>query len=229
LSPRKAIATTPCTRRRPSCTRRDSPTPSPRTGALYIQQEPENGGWGATADLDGESALIFSGDGDTRNIPAEIIEARFPLRVEQHALRVDSGGPGRRRGGLGIVRDYRVLDHTASMLAIMDRTHCPPWGMFGGDDAESDIVLVSDGERTAAYAQAMNVAVPAGSLVSVRTGGGGGWGNALEREPELVRRDVLAGYVTPTAARERYGVILDSRTADVDSEQTMTLRAGGAA
>lgn len=200
----------------------------PRTGGLYIQQEPENGGWGATAELDGESALIFSGDGDTRNIPAEIIEARFPLRVEQHSLRVDSGGPGRRRGGLGIVRDYRVLDHTASMLAIMDRTHRPPWGMFGGMDAEPDIVLVRDGADETAYAQAMNVPVPAGSLVSVRTGGGGGWGNPLDREPELVRRDLLAGYVTPTAGRESYGVVLNSRTGEVDVERTMTLREGGA-
>jgi N-methylhydantoinase B len=193
----------------------------PRTAALYIQQEPENGGWGATAELDGESALIFSGDGDTRNIPVEVLEARFPLRVERHALREDSGGPGRRRGGLGIVRDYRVLGHDASMLAIMDRTVCRPWGLLGGEDAEPDVVLVGE----TAYVQATNVPVANGSLVSVRTGGGGGWGPPEQREPGRVAADVRAGYVSAAAARERYRVALDA-TGAVDHEETATLRGG---
>ncbi|MFN8223674.1 MAG: hydantoinase B/oxoprolinase family protein [Gaiellales bacterium] len=196
----------------------------PATGSLYIQQEPEIGGWGASADQDGESALIFTGDGDTRNIPAEVIEARFPLRLERHALRPDSGGAGRRRGGLGIIRDYRILDHSPTMLAIMDRTHCRPWGMFGGRDAEPDVVVVQDGAASKSYAQAMGEQIASGALVSVRTGGGGGWGDAREREPELVWRDVVSGYVSEEAARESYGVVLDPVTREVDPVLTTQLR-----
>jgi N-methylhydantoinase B len=199
----------------------------PRTAELYIHQEPEVGGWGASAHADGESALIFIGDGDTRNSPVEMIEARFPVRVERHELRRDSGGPGRYRGGLGIVRDYRVLDHTATMLAIMDRTACRPWGLFGGGEGVSGEVLVTLGERSSSHVQAMNTPVAPGSLVSVRTGGGGGWGNPFERDPEHVRRDVIAGYVGLAAARAQYGIVVDPKTLLVDELQTARLRKGG--
>jgi N-methylhydantoinase B len=197
----------------------------PRTGEMYIQQEPEPGGWGAGAENDGESALIFTGDGDTRNIPAEVIEARFPLRVEQHALRPDSGGAGRFRGGLGIIRDYRILDHESSMLTMMDRTHSAPWGLFGGAPGQPDVVIVEAGAEQAEHVQAMLVPIVAGGLVSVRTGGGGGWGPPLERDPDRVRADVVAGYVSADAARRVYGVAVTDG-GDLDREETTRLRGG---
>jgi N-methylhydantoinase B len=183
----------------------------PRTGRLYIQQEPEVGGWGASAEQDGESALIFVADGDTRNLPAEVLESRFPLRLERYELRQDSGGPGRNRGGLGVIRDYRIVAHDAHMTCIMDRKTCPPWGLDGGGAAEHDRVVL----RGESYYKGMRVPVGAGELVSVRTGGGGGFGDPLAREPERVRADVVAGYVSRERAERDYGVVLDPVTSDV--------------
>lgn len=197
---------------------------SPETGQLYIQQEPEVGGWGANARDDGENALIFVADGDTRNISAEVIESRFPLRLERHELRRDSGGPGRNRGGLGILRDYRIVGHDSWLTCIMDRSICPPWGLDGGAYAKHDQVMVtSPGAEAQRHMKAMRVPVVDGTLVSVQTGGGGGWGDPLEREPGRVQTDVVAGYVSAAAARERYGVVLTEEL-EVDEESTTEAR-----
>lgn len=198
---------------------------APRTGELYIQQEPENGGWGASRDQDGESAMIFVADGDTRNIAAEVLESRFPLRLERHELRQDSGGPGRFRGGLGIYREYRILGHTAYLTSIMDRTVCPPWGLEDGRSAWHCRTVVNPGSDTeTVHQKAMRVPVEDGSLVSVQTGGGGGWGAPLERDPERVRYDVVAGYVSREAAERDYGVVVDSTSLELDDEGTAARR-----
>jgi N-methylhydantoinase B len=188
----------------------------PRSGKLYIHQEPEVGGWGAHPGGDGENALIFLCDGDTRNVAAEIVEARFPLRMERHSLRPDSGGPGRRRGGLGILREYRILGHDARCMAIMDRKVCPPWGIEGGARADHcQVVVEAPGDEPRVHQKIMGHPAPDGTLLSVQTGGGGGWGDPLERDPELVLSDVRDGYVTVEAARERYGVVVDPETLEL--------------
>src|SRR5690606_10150590 len=198
----------------------------PRTDQMYIHQEPENGGWGAGPHGDGESALIFIADGDTRNLPAEILETRFPLRLERHALRQDSGGPGKHRGGLGILREYRVLGHDTYMTCIMDRKTCPPWGLSGGKPgAHCRVVHNPDRDTAQVIQKGMRVLVRDGDLVSVQTGGGGGWGDPLDRDPERVRDDVVAGYVSLEAARREYGVVLDPEQLTVDAAATERLRA----
>ena len=197
----------------------------PRTGQLYIHQEPENGGWGAGPHGDGESALIFSLDGDTRNIPAEVIENRFPLRMERHELRQDSGGPGKNRGGLGILREYRILGHEARMMCIMDRKVDPPWGLWDGKAAAHCRTVVNPGtDREVVHQKIMGELVRDGDLISVQTGGGGGWGDPLERDPEKVQRDVRAGYISFAAAKKEYGVVLDRETLEIDREATEKLR-----
>ena len=199
----------------------------PETGQMYIHQEPEVGGWGATADRDGESAMIFVADGDTRNIQAEVLEARFPLRLERHELRRDSGGPGRNRGGLGIYREYRVLDHDTHMTCIMDRSLCPPWGLAGGQAAAHDRVVIDpDTPAEQQHLKGMRVPLPSGALASVQTGGGGGYGDAFEREPERVLADVVAGYVSPDVARSGYGVVIGGAPPTVDRAATERERAG---
>jgi len=183
----------------------------PRTGELYIQQEPEVGGWGASPAEDGENALIFMCDGDVRILSAEILEARFPLRLERLALRTDSGGPGRHRGGLGIVRDYRVLGHDAYLTAIMDRTVAPPEGVAGGHAAMHCRVVVDpgDGGESSVHQKPARMPLAAGSLVSVQTGGGGGWGDPGERDVNAVLADVRNGYVSLAGAREQYGLAVE--------------------
>jgi N-methylhydantoinase B len=201
----------------------------PASGQLYIQQEPEVGGWGAHAGGDGENALIFLCDGDARNISSEIVEARFPLRMERHALRPDSGGAGQHRGGLGILRDYRVLGHEARCMAIMDRKVCPPWGIAGGEDAQHCQVVVNPpGEAPEVHQKIMGHPLADGAVVSVQTGGGGGWGDPHRRPADAVREDVLAGYVSVESARADYGVAIDPVTSEIDHETTRRLRGDAA-
>ena len=199
---------------------------NPNTQQLYIHQEPENGGWGAGPHGDGENALIFIADGDTRNIPAEVIETRFPIRLERHELRQNSGGPGKHRGGLGIYREYRIVRHDTFMTCIMDRKECPPWGLFGGKPAAHCRTILNPGtDSEVVYQKAMRVPVQSDDLVSIQTGGGGGWGDPLERNPEKVSYDVLAGYISIDASKREYGVVLDPDNLEVQVDDTHSLRA----
>jgi len=200
----------------------------PDTGALYIQQEPLYGGWGATADRDGENALIVMVNGDCRVLPAETLEARFPLRMERYELRQDSGGPGRQRGGLGTIRDLRPLRHQSHLMALNDRSVDPPWGIDGGRPAAHCVaVLDVDGPEPITIGKAQGRPIPAGMVVSLRTGGGGGYGDPLERATAAVLGDVLAGYVSVEAAERDYGVVIDPLALTIDRTATQRLREQG--
>lgn len=196
----------------------------PRTQKPYLIVEPEGGGWGAFRDRDGESVLIAIADGDTRNIPVEIVESKYPLRVERYELREDSGGAGRFRGGFGHYRDFRILAHDARITATMERSKCPPWGLEGGRAGATNVIVVNPGkEDERAYQKTSALPLRPDDIVSVRTGGGGGFGSPLERDPELVREDVLDGHVSEEAAEREYGIALTSEF-EIDAITTGTLR-----
>lgn len=198
----------------------------PRNGKPYVHVEPEGGGWGASFHRDGESMLIAILDGDTKNVPVEVVEARYPLRIERYELRRDSGGPGKYRGGLGAIRNYRILNHSAQMTVTYERSKQPPWGLFGGEQGATNGVVLfnSKSEEPVKIQKATRYPLPSGTLLSTRTGGGGGWGDPLERDPRLVKEDVMDGYVSPEAAREDYGVVLDPQAYEVNWEATEELR-----
>ncbi|MEW6663059.1 MAG: hydantoinase B/oxoprolinase family protein [Bacillota bacterium] len=197
----------------------------PRTGKPYLQVEPEGGGWGACPHRDGENVLIAIADGDTRNIPVEVIESRYPLRIERYELRQDSGGPGRYRGGLGHYRDYRVLGHNPRITTTQERSKCPPWGLNGGKEAAFNTLIINPGtDKEKVIQKATTFQLYDGDLISIRTGGGGGYGNPLNREPERVRQDVVSGYVSLKSAYEDYGVVLDPETLAIDMEATAERR-----
>jgi N-methylhydantoinase B len=178
-------------------------------GEYWVQATPQDGGWGAGADIDGESGLIATTDGDTYNYPAEVIEHAFPLAMERNALNVEAGGgAGRRRGGFGTIREFRVLNPTGgSLLASIGRSVQRPWGVAGGQEGTSNYyeVVRGDGERIRG-GRVTGLPLAAGDLVRVVTGNGGGWGEPHERERELVLDDVRDGYITAGIAREVYGV-----------------------
>jgi N-methylhydantoinase B len=198
----------------------------PRTGRPYLQVEAEGGGWGAFANRDGENVLIAIADGDTRNVPVEVLESRYPLRMERYEVRQDSGGPGKFRGGLGHYRDYLILGHDAFLTTVQERTKCPPWGLMGGKAAAVNALIVNPDTPEAESINKVNAKpIKAGSRISVRTGGGGGYGNPFERDPERVRLDVLHGYVSREAAQRDYGVMLRPDAFEVDGEATRRLRA----
>lgn len=166
---------------------------------LFLSGESLVGGWGAYQGGDGESALIHSAAGDFKNFPVETIEQRYPLRLLRHGLRDGSGGDGRWRGGLGIVREYEVLSPCVMQLWF-ERTTTPSWGLFGGaDGAAPDVTLLVPAEPPRRVHKANNLAVPVGTRVLVETGGGGGWGDAAQRDPEARARDQRLGLVSETA------------------------------
>ncbi|MBI3763614.1 MAG: hydantoinase B/oxoprolinase family protein [Chloroflexi bacterium] len=142
----------------------------------WILVEPQAGGWGASEWEDGESGLVVAGDGETYNIPIEVAETRFPIRVERYALNEDGAGAGRRRGGRGLVREYRLLAE-AELTASFGRHKFPPWGAAGGRDGSVNAVEVHDGDRLILRAgKVSHHRLKKGDLVRLITGTGGGWG-----------------------------------------------------
>jgi N-methylhydantoinase B len=194
---------------------------------VWVLVEPNDGGWGADHELDGENGLISSVDGDTYNFPVEVIESRFPLRVDRYALAIERGaGAGRRRGGFGLVRDYRILDERGAVsFGSMGGWRRRPWGLHGGGEGTNNSLeyLRADGS-TSRHGRAKQDVV-AGDVVRIVTGGGGGYGDPLEREPERVAADVLDGYVSVDDAAAVYGVIVDGVTGAVDADATAERRA----
>jgi N-methylhydantoinase B len=183
----------------------------PRGGARYVLYEYPEGGWGANRDRDGVSA-VFSIAGNTWNVPVEVVERRFPVRVERYELREDSGGVGEHRGGLGIRRDHRILDHAAELSIVGNRVMVPPWGLDGGGEgAAAKYQVLRDGGEpinpaTRFGSKAAGVPLRANDVVVQMTAGGGGWGKPLRRERERVARDVRLGYVSVGAAWREYGM-----------------------
>jgi N-methylhydantoinase B len=163
-------------------------------------------GWGAGRDLDGSSALVDYAGGDLKNFPIEAIEARYPVRILGYGLVPDSGGAGRRRGGLAIFRDYEFFDDTTHVSLWFERKFTPPWGLFGGLQGQTpSIDLERPGEDTLHALKCSHVIAGAGSRLRAVTGGGGGYGPPLERERALVEADLADGYVSHAAAAELYG------------------------
>jgi N-methylhydantoinase B len=185
----------------------------------WISVEPTAGGWGGTVGADGESGLINLCNGGFRNLPAEVYETKFPVRVEEFSLRRDSGGPGRWRGGCGVVRSYRLLDEAYGALWF-ERSKTPAWGLAGGGDGEgpANEIIYPDGRRETPLKMRAR-RFPKGTLFVTRTGGGGGYGDPKLRPVEDVRADVAYGLVSPEAAMARYGVAIG---ADLTVDETRT-------
>ncbi|MGE0827016.1 MAG: hydantoinase B/oxoprolinase family protein [Candidatus Binatia bacterium] len=178
-----------------------------------------SGGMGARPEKDGISATAFPSG--IQGVPAEIIENVSPLMMEQRALVPDSGGPGKYRGGLGQEMVLSVRTHEPVVHSAMyDRTKFPALGFAGGENGGLGDFLLSDG--THPHPKAQYRLFPH-QKVTLRLPGGGGFFSPLERDPELVRQDVLNGYVSLHAARERYGVALNAELA-IEWEQTAQLR-----
>ncbi|HEV2950984.1 MAG TPA: hydantoinase B/oxoprolinase family protein, partial [Actinomycetota bacterium] len=152
-----------------------------RHGEPFVFTDVHSGGAGARMDHDGP-ALIFVGDGDTRNTPIEVIETRYPLRVERHELLPDFGGRGRRRGGPGVARDFRILEQGVHMQYTVENTQDPlAKGLDGGEDGHPGVLVVNPGtDREAVMTDRVTAHGPleVGDLLSVRSGGGGGFGRA---------------------------------------------------
>ena len=182
----------------------------PDTDQDALLVEPQPGGWGASAVKDGEHALVSVGDGETYTIPAEVAEQRYGILVERLGLDVVEGaGAGRRRGGRGIVREYRILSDEALLTVVFGRHRFPPWGVDGGHPGSVNYVeiLPADGSAPRRLGKAASRRLARGDLVRLVTGTGGGHGDPRQRERGLVREDLANGLITERDAREVYGFL----------------------
>lgn len=198
-------------------------------GRPYLMREVLGGGSGGRYYADGEDTIHVVPD--SRNLPTEFTEARFPFRVESLSLAVDSGGAGQFRGGLGYEKHIRMLKD-AHFMSIADRSILACWGVKGGKAGKPFQVTIDPGGPEERDVDALADAEPirAGQLIRIRTTGGGGWGDPLVRDPALVVRDVVWRKVSPEAALADYGVVLtgslDDDSLGHDAEATAAERAG---
>ena len=192
----------------------------------YVMYMFNGGGYGGHSGGDGLSygSPVIS---VARSQPVELYEQRYPVRVRKFALRDDSGGVGKFRGGLGAVIETEFVRGEGTASIIGDRGKFPPRGFGGGGDgALCRIEFSRGGERYVSphLTKDSNIRLAPGDTVTVFTPGGGGYGNPMEREPELVLDDVRSGYVSLEAAREDYGVVISTGSLELDLEATEAAR-----
>jgi N-methylhydantoinase B len=174
------------------------------TGRPWAEGSAHPVGQGAHAGGDGSSALMHASESATRVTPTEIWETRNPWMVEEVELIPDSGGPGRARGGLGVSYRFRALEDQW-LTAVIERTKQPPWALEGGEPGTVNGASLHQPDGTIRrFAKVTRMAVARDAVVSLRTGGGGGYGPAAERDPRAVHDDVREGYVTAGCARRSY-------------------------
>jgi len=197
-----------------------------RDGNDYLMREVLGGGSGGRYYADGEDTIHVVPD--SRNLPTEFTESRFPFVIERLGLAVDSGGAGRHRGGLGYEKHIRML-RDASFMSIADRSILACWGVKGGKAGRPFEVTVDVGGPTERVVDALanDEPVLAGQTIRIRTTGGGGWGDPLERPYAEVERDLRWGKVSFAGARADYGVVAsgDKDAPVVDAAASDALRA----
>jgi N-methylhydantoinase B len=158
--------------------------------------------------------------------PVEILEAAYPVIFTQWALRPDSGGPGRHRGGLGAIYEIELLEENADVFLFGERGRFAPPGVVGGAEGARNIFTYQqdDGLQTPPMASKMvGMKIRKGQRLRLETPGGGGYGSARLRDPAAVARDVKLGYVSTKAALQDYAVQLDAG-GKVDEPATVQVR-----
>ena len=199
----------------------------PRAGREWVHYEWSAGGNGAFAEDDGPSAIATIDWGDLVTVQSsEVIETRMPLLVESSRLAVDSGGPGTTRGGLSMQRSLRLLTTDARYSLLSDGAVVPAFGVLGGFSGVPVAAWIERNGRKEDFSTPGKVAghpLGQGDAVIVRSAGGGGYGDPLDRDAGRVAADLNDGYISPAAAREIYGVVFDAAQG-IDAAATNALR-----
>ena len=166
------------------------------TGERDVLVEIEVGGGGAHPEQDGPNAYSC-GMHNNSNIPVEMIESELPLTIVRYELLPDTGGAGRYRGGLGLVREWRVDCPEAVFTANLERFKFPPYGLAGGlPGSLGRLYLVRDGERRALPSKVGDVRLRRGDIIRLETSGGGGFGDPAQRPAAEVAADRRRKYVS---------------------------------
>jgi N-methylhydantoinase B len=179
----------------------------PETGETYICFMFPAGGWGARSCKDGVNAFYVL-PSNAPNSPVEAHEIRYPVLFERRELRQDSGGPGEYRGGLGTREDIKILADRATLTLLGDRTKFSPPGLFGGKPGKPGVVRLLRGGKQRAISRlgwkVTDFRLKRNDIVSVRTAGGGGFGEPIKRDPDLIKKDTVNGYVSKKSALRDY-------------------------
>ncbi len=196
----------------------------PQTGNYWGTITPSIIGQGADCASDGDSYVMFPTAGASQNIPSEVLESNFPLFVEKVELVQDSGGAGKQRGGLGSRLHLQLLA-PATFYSFIEKGKSPHWGVDGGRPGLRNYALIESREQgKLEILKTSGVQLREGDRVIVTAGGGGGYGDPLDRDPELVRQDVIDEYISTEHAKMEYGIVLDPKTFEIDTKGTAELR-----
>lgn len=191
---------------------------------FYLMIEPTTGGWGGFDGGDGASSLINNVNGSFKDLPIEVFESKYPIQILSYGIRQDSGGAGKYRGGNGTFREYLILADS-DLFLWFERSKTTGWGIFGGaSGAAPNVTVKRPDEEQLEFLKVNGIRVCEGTVIHSLTGGGGGYGNPLERAPEAVREDVIDRYVSLDYARSAYGVVLTDDL-EILSDDTRNLRA----
>jgi N-methylhydantoinase B len=187
------------------------------------------GGHGAGQGFDGQSALVGKTWPGTTNQPIEVWERVFPIIFQKMGLVEDSGGSGKWRGGLGVILTYGPLNREVTVSAITSKTKYAPFGLFGGKSGKPTRYVKNIGREDEEELSGMTTGLIAkpGETLTLMTAGGGGFGRAFERDPQLVLEDVREGYVSVTTARQDYGVLIDPEKMEIKWDETLRKRTQG--
>ena len=197
----------------------------PATGKAYVTSELGAGGMGARPNADGIDA-VETDVSNCMNIPGESIETEHPIRIMKSRLWNGSGGAGRFRGGLGLEKVFEVARGETTITYRGERHSLPPWGLFGGRPGWQSRAMVvrKGGGEVEEVASKATLKLFQGDQLHVFTAGGAGYGDPLERDPDLVLQDVLDSRVSPGSARDDYGVVVKADLGFVNLEETGRVR-----
>lgn len=192
-------------------------------GRLTLFREAVMGAWGAGRSWDGIDG-VANPAANISNAPVELVEHQAPVLIERYALVCDSGGPGARRGGMAVERQFTILAGRATLQFRSDRSIKPPYGLLGGMPGAASKTYVSTENGWELLPAKFIRPLTRGQSIRHTTAGGGGFGDPLERACAHVLADVHAGKVSLAAAREEYGVCITGAPAAVDPDATAILR-----
>ena len=183
----------------------------PETNEPIILVQPLVGGWGAMHDRDGQNGQFSVADGETYNIPIEIIESRYGVHVDRYQFHNEDGGAGKFRGGKGLYFDIRIRsDNEAYFTGSFGRSRFPPWGVDSGRKGSSNYVeIIRAGKRdrqSEIYAKPSRVPLRKGDVVRMVTATGGGWGDPKLRPRDKVLEDIKNGYITAYQAAQEHDI-----------------------
>ena len=183
-----------------------------------------NGAWGGRPAKDGVEGITNPSQ-NMSNTPVEVLEAKAPVRVEEYGFAPDSGGPGRFRGGLGLVREYRLLADEAVLQLRADRQLFRPFGLAGGGEAAPTRNVLNPDTVSTVLPGKVTTTLRRGDVIRHEQSGGGGHGDPLERALDALGRDLADGKITPAFAARHHGAVFDRATGGIDVAATARRRA----